>query len=317
MRRLKDERGAASVMVVLLMVPLIGFAALAVDVAAMWSERQELQTGADAAALAVAQDCARARVLECALPQHTAQDLASANVRDPVTATVLTFPLLPTTGRVEVRTTGNRQHVFAPLLGTGSTEISTEATAGWGAPSGGIAQLPLIFSWCEFLAQTGGGLPSLVTERVIGLTKSSGVVGCTGPSRNVVPGGFGWLTTDSGTCRRTSAIDGILFSEPGNSVPSSCGPADLTRARGTTVLLPVFDDYGGEGSHAWYHIYGYAAFHITGYHFGGQYTTNPSACRGNERCLIGYFTRFVDLSEAFNYSATAPQLGASVIALTE
>lgn len=317
MRRLRDERGATSVMVAVLMVPLIGFAALAVDVAAMWAERQELQSGADAAALAVAQDCARARLLQCGLPQRTAQDLASANVRDAVTATVLTFPLLPTTGKVRIRTTGNRQHVFAPLIGTDSTEINTEAAAGWGAPSAGIAQLPLIFSWCEFLAQTGGGLPSLTTERVIKLTKSSGVLGCTGPSNNVVPGGFGWLTTDPGSCRRTSAIKGIVYSEPGNSVPSSCSPADLTGTLGKTVLLPVFDDYGGSGSNAWYRIYGYAAFTITGYHFAGQFTTNPVACHGNDRCLIGYFTRFVDLTEAFKYSTTAPQLGASVITLTE
>ena len=44
MQRLKDERGAVAVMVALLMVPLIGFAAIAIDVAAMWAERQQLQT---------------------------------------------------------------------------------------------------------------------------------------------------------------------------------------------------------------------------------------------------------------------------------
>ena len=52
MQRLRDERGAVAVMVALLMVPLIGFAAIAIDVAAMWSERQQLQNGADAGALA-------------------------------------------------------------------------------------------------------------------------------------------------------------------------------------------------------------------------------------------------------------------------
>ena len=57
-QRLRDERGAVGVVVALLMVPLIGFAAIAIDVSAMYAERQQLQTGADAGALAIAQDCA-------------------------------------------------------------------------------------------------------------------------------------------------------------------------------------------------------------------------------------------------------------------
>ena len=40
MQPLRDERGAVAVMVALLMVPLIACAAIAIDVAAMWSERQ-------------------------------------------------------------------------------------------------------------------------------------------------------------------------------------------------------------------------------------------------------------------------------------
>ena len=74
MQRLKDERGAVAVMVALLMVPLIAFAAIAIDVAAMWSERQQLQTAADAGALAIAQDCARGT---CGNPAQTAQSLAA------------------------------------------------------------------------------------------------------------------------------------------------------------------------------------------------------------------------------------------------
>ena len=77
MQRLRDERGAVAVMVALLMVPLIAFAAIAIDVAAMWSERQQLQTAADAGALAIAQDCARGA---CGDPAETAESLAVANV---------------------------------------------------------------------------------------------------------------------------------------------------------------------------------------------------------------------------------------------
>ena len=43
------------------MVALLGFAALAIDLSSLYQERRVLQNGADAAALAVAKDCADAR----------------------------------------------------------------------------------------------------------------------------------------------------------------------------------------------------------------------------------------------------------------
>lgn len=52
------ERGATSVIVVLLLVPvLFGAAALSVDVGALMWERRQLQNGADAAVTAAAQLC--------------------------------------------------------------------------------------------------------------------------------------------------------------------------------------------------------------------------------------------------------------------
>src|SRR3954454_20736798 len=169
------------------MVPLLGFAAIRLDVAGMYWERQELQTGADAGALAIAQDCSRGG---CVTAAKTAQDMASANLNPkalPPTATVTR----PTANSVTVRTTGVRKHFFAPVLGVDSTILSAQATASWGSPVSGTARLPLTFSWCEWQAQTGGGLPSGTTERVILFPKKSDT-GCTGTSGNFVPGGFGW-----------------------------------------------------------------------------------------------------------------------------
>ena len=62
-------------------------------------------------------------------------------------------------------------------------------------------------------------------------------------------------------------------------------------------------------------MYGYAAFRLTGYAFGGQFSTSPKPCTGNDRCVTGYFTRFVDLSEAFSYSSDAPALGTNILRL--
>jgi hypothetical protein len=310
MQRVKDERGAVGVVVAMLMVPLMGFAAIAIDAAALWTQRLQLQAGADAGALAIAHDCALGTSL-CGIPLSTAQQLATGNVNlGAATATVTAL----SSSQVTVRNSGVRDHWFAPALGFESSNIDAAATAVWGAPTGGTAVLPLTFSYCEFLLQTGGLLPSLITERTIYFTKSSGLTGCTGPSNNVVPGGFGWLTVNSGTCNTTSAISGMVPSDPGNSFPSSCSTSDLARVRGNTVLLPIFDQAFDSGSNATYRVYGYAAFTITGYHFGGQNSWNQP-CTGNGRCIRGYFTRFVDEADAFDFGATAPNLGASLVKL--
>jgi len=318
MQRLRNERGAVGVVVALLMVPLTGFAAIAIDVSAMYAERQQLQTGADAGALAVAQDCARGA---CGSTGQTAQTFAASNLSKASSAATVTSL---TASQVSVSNAAIKQHWFAPALGAApSTVITASATVAWGSPTGGTAVLPLAFSLCEWRKQTGGGMPSGTTATTIYLTKSTESVSttpdCTGPSGNLVPGGFGWLTTNPGTCKTTSTIGGILHSDPGNSVPSSCSTTDieLVSSQGRTILLPIFDAYYGTGSGATYRMYGYAAFKMTGYHFGGQFSSNPAPCNGNARCISGYFTRFVDISEAFTYGAGGPQLGASIVRLTQ
>jgi Flp pilus assembly protein TadG len=310
---MRNERGAVAIMVALVMVPLLGFAALSLDVGGMWWEKQKLQTAADAGALAIAQDCGRSAPA-CNTFTTTAQTLANANhPGTPVTATVPD----KTTSKVTVKTAAPRKHHFAPALGLrDSRDLTAQATVGWGAPSGGTALLPLTFSLCEFLAQTGGGLPSTTDERTIYFTKSSNT-GCTGPSGNAVPGGFGWLKTiDGTTCRSTSTVNQTLMSETGNAVPQGCSVASFETLVNTTVLLPLYDQASDNGTNAWYRLYGYAAFRITGYDFVGKYQWNAKHCKGNEHCVKGYFTRFVSLDESFTYSATAPALGASVVALT-
>ena len=92
--------------------------------------------------------------------------------------------------------------------------------------------------------------------------------------------------------------------------------ADFQAVQNQVVLIPIFDQAGSTGSNAWYHVYEKAAFKITGYHFGGQYSTTPSPCSGSDRCVSGYFTQFVALDDAFDFGAGAPRLGASVVALT-
>jgi Flp pilus assembly protein TadG len=304
--RLTEERGASAVLVALLLVPMLGFTAIAVDIGAVYAERARLQVAADAAALAVAGDCARGN---CGDMLATARALVAANDPD-----VSTAPPVLSNSPMSVTVTGDKptEHWFAPVIGVDSTQVSATATVAWGTPGAGVAQLPLAFSWCEFAAQTGGGLPSTTTSRTILFPKKSDT-GCTGPSHLFVPGGFGWLVADS-KCEAASAIDGRSPSSTGNSVPKGCDPEDFAALRDRTVLLPIFDQAGDTGSGAWYHVYGYAAFKITGYYFAGQYGWKDP-CGGSDRCVAGYFTRFVDASERFTYTNDGPDLGAAILRL--
>ena len=120
--------------------------------------------------------------------------------------------------------------------------------------------------------------------------------------------------TPSGRCEAASARNERSYSKTGNSVPSACSTADFSEWIGQTVLLPLFVESGDTGNNAWYQVYGYAAFKLTGYHLGGQ-RGRSKPCNGNERCIAGYFTRFVELSDAWDVRPHAPQLGSSILRL--
>src|SRR4051794_13186190 len=110
-RLMKDERGAVAIIVALIMVVLLGFAALAVDISAAWSEKKQLQNGADAGALAIAQACAKGA---CGNPTATAQSYAVAN-RNSGTATGSAVVDM-TAGKVTVTTSDPHEHWFAKVL---------------------------------------------------------------------------------------------------------------------------------------------------------------------------------------------------------
>ncbi|MGY5884691.1 pilus assembly protein TadG-related protein [Modestobacter lacusdianchii] len=307
-RRLADERGAVAVMVALMLVPLLGFAAIAVDVASLYADREQLRNAADSAALAVATDCARGA---CANPVATATAALTANAgaADAAGATLRTPDVALTGNTVTVTVSADQAHWFAPVLGIDSTRVTATATATWRAMSTGVAQLPLAISWCEYKQQIAKyPLTSTVPRR---LDWELGWLSlCTGPGGGLVFGGGHALTgTDSSTvCRSTSSVGQFIGISIWSSVlPNRCSASHLDSLIGTDLQIPVWDYVDGWifGNRA--HVYGYALFHLTGY----QLTSS-------EPVFYGYFTRAVVAGAPASSTSTAPaaDLGATSISLT-
>ncbi|KQQ20869.1 hypothetical protein ASF48_09870 [Rathayibacter sp. Leaf299] len=320
--RLSDERGAVSIIVAVAMVVVLGCAALAIDLARLNLERAELQNGADAAALAVAQSCAANPCTTAAVKAAAvalAATYADANAGDGASGAVTTFP---TANSVRVTTSaedgttgaGSLATVFAPVFGIDSLEVGQSATSSWGSPAAGEAALALAFAPCVF--RLDGAV------QVISMHGDSGGTACqtTSPSGQLLPGGFGWLNDPLGTCRAKVDVakPAPVSGSTGVSLPPGCS-TQLAKLGGTTVLLPVYSDKGGTGSSGWYTIKGFAAFQVLGWNFPGMSWNNQTyagaGCKGTCKGLIGKFVRFVSLDDAFTYGGA--DLGASIITLSD
>jgi Flp pilus assembly protein TadG len=137
--RRNDERGAVLVFTALLLVVMMGFAAIAVDAASAWSEKREVQTAADMGSLAAIQEIPRTLLADAvANSASVGADFVTRNAD--ATAAVgaptagpscaarpprFTRPCLT---NVAVDADGSSDNSFAPAIGGGSA-IGVPASA--------------------------------------------------------------------------------------------------------------------------------------------------------------------------------------------
>ncbi len=191
-RGCRDDRGAIATLVVVLLAGgvLLGMGALVVDVGQIYGERAQLQNGADAAALAVAQGCAKGATSCDPSTSGVAATYASGNANDATsgvslvcghdadgrlsgcpasTGAVTDCPAAPASGTTYVdvhtrtRTTGGSTLLpprFARALlgnsGYAGTTVLACARATWGSPQSATG-LALTLSYCEWSAATANG----------------------------------------------------------------------------------------------------------------------------------------------------------------
>lgn len=341
MRRLRkspdSERGTVSVMTALLLVVLLGFTALVVDVGILYAEKAQLQNGADASALAVAQECARNLASNsCATASPLAADYTNTNAHDGL-SNIQSVQLNKSAGNVTV-TTGAQQAggeankvslSFAQILGIASAEVGARASAQWGSPVAGPTVFPAAFSVCQVENSVDGALQRLGLHGGSYANPTCNY----GPSGAPVAGGFGWLSQIEGQCG--GYIDLLVQeggSSTGNNEPPNCTAVfnkwstELTAGRRPTVLLPVFNQVTGTGAGAVYKITAFAAFEVAGWKFSGG-TSLPSvfrntsthagaqACTGDCRGIIGRFVRYVSLDDGHTLGPVH-KYGATVVRMT-
>lgn len=325
-RQQQRQHGATAIATALLLVVLLGFAAIAVDVGLLYAKRAELQNGADAAALAIAQTCAKG---SCpANPGGVASSfgLLNSNGDAAQTATVVGPSANSVTVHVNKADGDAVQSIFSSFLGVEETDVGASATASWGSLMRSAAAFPLVFSNCQFDLS---GAPQLMQSHKTnpGFECERGVSGL------IIPGNFGWLQEDPGKCQATLNLNAAGYTSkgdvsPGNSGPKNCDSlmqdwASAINSGGkAVVLLPVYDDAGdpdnseaskgpkGSGAYGRYHIRGFAAIEVLGWKFSGGDNSLPASfhntsstapagtsCTGDCRGIIGKFIKHVSLEE--------------------
>jgi hypothetical protein len=306
----RDERGAVGVLVAILLGGgvLLGLGAIVVDVGQLYSERAQLQNGADAGALAVAKTCAEGT---CA--PATAQAYANKNSADGKSAVNLVCgsgslggcpastgkiydcpaPPKPGVSYVDVHTgtlTASNSTLLPPSFGrallgnknyNGSTVFAC-AQASWGPPlaASGIA---MTFSACEWDQATQNGtlfappppyppnpLPAPSFDRVLKLHTTSTNGGCpTEPAGADGPGLFGWTDDPTNNCT-TPIINGSFGGSTGTSISQACKTLiSADQQNKTLIFMPIYVSVASPGNNAVYTLKGFAAFVITGYQLPG------------------------------------------------
>ncbi len=351
MRRLNAQDGAVIPLVAVLLVVLFACGAIAVDAGALYQEHRELQNGADAAALAVAQDCAGgATIAACGGssgdPDVRGEYYADGNAEDDTSEAEVDLSEW-SSQKVRVNTTtidgtnapGQLTLYFARALGIATGETTATARVKWGPVAfGSIGTLPLTFSACEYNkfvpASSPGGTatepwtidnngPWQVIYFHGGNDPDTGKTSTTkdcaaqaGQDRDGdgrLPGGFGWLETDSSCGAIIVGNEGD--EDPGSSPSHPDCPPELLKSEilNKVIFMPVFDDVNGlGGANGKYHFSSYAAFYVTGYNFGGSYKEpNPAPCGGKLRCISGWFTTAIAPGGVIG---TGPSTGVNTVA---
>lgn len=277
LRLRREELGATTVVVVLLMTALMIAAALVVDVGAMQARKAQLQDAADAAAIAIAQEClvhAGTSRAGCAASvvsgaDATASELAIANLNDG--EALVDSVEFPTPDTVRVTLSSVQPGYFGIFAGVEETDLRAAATARFLD----VAPLSLAMASCAFPApgeetvvQAGLAVPTILSGAIgdscgivdpvstytqLGIEPVTGLLAGilaallpTVPNLNGTTGlvAGGWLA--DGSCTYDPNLLTTVSATISKLIPPSCATAvrdwGVSSGSPQRVLLPVFDN---------------------------------------------------------------------------
>ncbi|MCQ9163598.1 TadE/TadG family type IV pilus assembly protein [Arthrobacter sp. STN4] len=306
-----NERGAVTVLTAVCMVVLLMMVAMVIDAGMAYAEKAQLQNGADAAALAVAGNCAK-NPASCtaATQQGLANSMANRNSNDGSSSVSLDITSATVTATTSTVSGGNSflSMPLSAITGFSTAQVRAQAAASWGGIYSGTPILPLTVGACE-LDPTK--YPMDGTDRVVAM---HGTFGGTGANKEVkcsswnpdaglnMPGGFGWLDTTS-SCQPNVTIDNPwVDSGTGNSIPTGCTSLFSSSLVGQTVLIPIFGYADGTGATGTYKILGWGVFVVKGWNFPSTKVNWPSG--SSTTGLYGHFTKQISYAEGFTMGGT-------------
>ena len=178
-----DDSGAVAVIVAIVAVALIGISALAVDVGYWYTCKRQLQSAADAAALAGVTELGHKS--SNAIIQGVVDDLAQRNFSSPLPVAGARVAATEIGSNYVKVTTEADASVFLArwFLGRGTTPVRAQAVAQLGYLAGGRAPVPWGLSILRIGSMSGilGGYSSTFSEQADGYWETSFPSGAYGP----------------------------------------------------------------------------------------------------------------------------------------
>lgn len=262
MRRLRGDDGSMSVVIAITMTLVLAIGALVVDVGALYLRKARVQDAADAAALAIAQQCHAApttNVVAGCDPTVVSQAVAIAEsvarpaLDDTRPAAEWIDVQFSGVDQVTVSIASDQRAFFSQLFEHESSTVPASATASWSPPA---TLLPVAFHSCALpdddsrsFVGTGvyNGLQSLLGG-VLGIVSGASLpdyldrlLNC---STNVLAGG--WIDVPELPGREACSYDPVaLASYVGATlrklIPVTACADRLPSLVGQSVLVPIYD----------------------------------------------------------------------------
>lgn len=320
------DRGAILIWFSAFALVILGSGALVIDMGALWSERRQLQNGADAAALAVAVDCAK---MACTQSQQTALNYAKLNAADGEASVVLCGKgaglrlctqepagVSAAVGYVQALTStwnpgsggpsDQVRFILAPFLDSlqvGQT-VRASATVAWGS-LGTARVLPLVISKCSFNPAWVANDGSLsIPDTEIEITSNDNKLCSRGWSS-----GFDFLADSTKSCALVTVeigSGGTRLDAGSEGMLPQCRPVlqALYEAR-EPFIVAIAASRTPPSSRSTYTVDGFASFNLCGFALGGGYNENrcKTICRGSnsQRRICGTFKTLTFNSGEFGY----------------